>query len=307
MMFHSKTCLASAVCRGVNTFRSVRRFCRTGRSGRGWISGMPRRGFSLTEVMAALVILGFFSSSILVVMNRCMAWAATSAIRMQAFEVARENMEALLSLGSVEEMSEYGDSEKYPGIKWQTDVETFYEPVTSRMWVRGLCSAEYEDAEGQIQTIELEHWLTNVSKEQLLQLMEAEAAEKNKLAGMLIGSIEDTAAYAGVDVETIEKWLDNGLATVEDGSFVKENLDLYKDRGGAPTIEQQQSQVQSTDELVTPEELDSSMPDEQEPEPTPEEMEAWLDQTDPTTGLTNREVEEMSVEDLFELLMKRLR
>jgi len=145
-------------------------------------------------------------------------------------------------------------------------------------------------------------------REQLLQLMEAEAAEKNMLAGMLIGSIEDAAAYAGVDVETVEKWLDNGLATVEDGSFVKENLDLYKNSGGAPTVEQQQAQVQSTDELVTPEELEepnSSMPDEQEP--TPEEIETWLDQIEPTTGLTNREVEEMSVEDLFELLMKRLR
>ena len=87
-------------------------------------------GFGLMEAVAALVILTFFGSGVLVVINRCMAWAAESALRMQAFEVARENMEKLLASDLVKESSEYGDSEKYHDVKWQTDVETFYEPTT---------------------------------------------------------------------------------------------------------------------------------------------------------------------------------
>ena len=66
-----------------------------------------RKGFGLAEVVASLVIIGFISSGVLVVLNRCMAWAGDSSIRMHAFELARENMEKLLSLDRAEEMSEY--------------------------------------------------------------------------------------------------------------------------------------------------------------------------------------------------------
>ncbi|MFA5252310.1 MAG: type II secretion system protein, partial [Phycisphaerae bacterium] len=75
--------------------------------------------FSLVEVMTALIILALISSSVLVVINRCMASAADSSLRMQAFEVARDNMETLLSRDEVEETVEYGSSDKYPEIKWQ--------------------------------------------------------------------------------------------------------------------------------------------------------------------------------------------
>jgi hypothetical protein len=232
-----------------------------------------------------------------------MAWAADSAVRMRAFEVARENMEKLLSSDSLKEMSEYGDSEKYPGIKWQTDVETFYEPITSRMWVRGVCTAQYEDAAGEEQTIELTHWLTNLTKEQLLELTQRDDREKAMLAGQVLVSIEDAAAYAGVDVGTVEKWMDNGMLTLEDGSFVKQNLDLYKNSAGSPTAEQAQTQVQSEAELVkqgTGQEQGATS--SQEAEMTQEE---WLDEIDPTTGLTNRQLDQMNVQELFDLLMKR--
>jgi len=295
---------------------------RFGRCGRGAARG-GKKGFTLAEAVAALVILAFFSSGVLVVINRCMAWAADSAVRMRAFEVARDNMEKLLSSDSVKEMSEYGDSKKYPGIKWQTDVETFYEPITSRMWVRGVCTAQYEDAAGEEQTIELTHWLTNLTKEQLLALAQRDESEKAMLAGQVLVSVEDAAAYAGVDVATVEKWIDNGMLTLEDESFVKQNLDLYKNSGGSPTAEQMQTQVQSKAELVqqgtgqeegatggqeagmTQEErLDKTDPTtgRREAEMTQEE---WFDKIDPTTGLTNREVDQMSVQELFELLMKR--
>ena len=254
------------------------------------------------EAVAGLVILAFFAWGVLVVTNRCMAWAAESALRMQAFEVARENMEKLLSSDSVKESSESGESEKYPDVKWQTDIETFYEPITSRMWVRGVCRADYEDTSGELQTIELTHWLTNLSKEQLLEIMKGEEREKALLAGQLIETIEDAAAYAGVDVETVEQWLDNEMATLEDGSFVKQNLDLYKNAAGNPTIEQKQTQVTSEAELTRQESAQDVSPEEEMAS-----KEEWLDQTDPSTGLTNRELEDMSVQEIFDLLMQRLK
>src|SRR4030042_2169323 len=119
--------------------------------------------FSLVEAVTALIILALISSSVLVVINRCMTSAADSALRMQAFEVARDNMETLLSKDSVNETVEYGSSVKHPEIQWKTTVEIFYEPVMeqTQIWVRGICSAEYTDTAGEAQKIELTHWLTS--------------------------------------------------------------------------------------------------------------------------------------------------
>jgi prepilin-type N-terminal cleavage/methylation domain-containing protein len=163
MNFHFKTCDASCIVR-----RSLR--------------NTQKKAFSLIEVLTALAILALVSSSVLVVINRCMASAADSALRMQAFEVARDNMETLLSRDSVKEMVEYGSSDKYPEIQWQTTVETFYEPVTERMWVRAICSAEYTDMTGDVQTIGLTHWLANLTKKQLLQIIEERKKQKERLA-----------------------------------------------------------------------------------------------------------------------------
>ena len=83
------------------------------------------KAFSLVEVLMAVAILALTCSSVLVVIERCVTSAAESALRMRAFEVARENMEQLLASASVKESIEYGQSEKYPDIGWQTVVETF--------------------------------------------------------------------------------------------------------------------------------------------------------------------------------------
>ena len=92
---------------------------------------------------------------------------------MKAFEVARENMETLLSQNTVEQMVEYGTSDKYPEIKWQTTVELFYEPIIeqTQIWVRGICSAEYTDSAGEKRTVELTNWLTCLTREQLIQMI----------------------------------------------------------------------------------------------------------------------------------------
>jgi len=137
-----------------------------------------RRAFSLAEVMVALIILAFICSAVSVVIDRCMASAADLTARMQAFEVARDNMEKLLASASVSEMSDYGSSDKYPEIQWQTTIETFYESLASRIWLQAVCSAEYTDTAGNTQTIKLTHWLTDIDKGQLLDIIREKQKEK---------------------------------------------------------------------------------------------------------------------------------
>jgi hypothetical protein len=132
--------------------------------------------FTLVEVVTALIILALICSSVLVVVNRCTASAADSELRMRAFEVARDNMETLLSKNSVENSVEYGSSAKYPEIKWQNTVELFYEPAMEQkqIWVKAICSAEFIDASGKTQTIELTQWLTGLTRQQLIQMLKQE-------------------------------------------------------------------------------------------------------------------------------------
>ena len=210
---------------------------------------LNKSGFSLVEVLTALSILALISSSVLVVISRSAASGADSALRMQAFEVARENMEKLLSLQSVEEMVEYGESALYPEITWETVVETFYEPVTSGMWLRGVCSAQYIDSEGFEQEVELTHWLTDLTENQLLDIKSREDAE-DLLASQLLATIEEAADYAGVDIEVIQNWLDNGLLKTDEGSFVRMNLDIFMINNGQPSEEDKNLQVRSEAELL---------------------------------------------------------
>ena len=252
---------------------------------------LSKPAFTLIEVMAALSILALICSSVLVVINRCVVSGADSALRMQAFEVARENMERLLALQSVEEMVEYGDSDIYPEITWQTVVETFYEPITSRMWLRGVCSGQYIDSEGREQTVELAHWLTDLTKNQLLDVMSRED-EEGQLAAQLIATIEEAAEYAGVDVETIEGWLENGLLKTREGFFVRMNLDIYQINNGQPSAEDKKQQVQSEAELIKLMEEQGTLGGGQ-------------DDIDPKTGLTYEELKEMDVSEVWELMKNR--
>lgn len=171
------------------------------RRGRG-----ARGAFSLVEVLGALAILALAGSSVLVVINRCMVSVANTKLRMQAFEVARENMEMLLSMDAVEEMVDYGESEEYPEITWDLTVERFNltanlggvvpdlltdpmnnllmdqsmfpaspndvnePPPGSQSWVRAVSVAEYTDPEGEVQTVELIQWLTKLSEQQAQQM-----------------------------------------------------------------------------------------------------------------------------------------
>ena len=51
------------------------------------------------------------------------------------------------------------------------------------------------------------------------------------LAGQVLVTVEDAAAYAGVDVATVEKWIDNGMLTLENvGEFAMVQSALGKSR-----------------------------------------------------------------------------
>jgi len=198
-------------------------------------------------------------------------------------------MEALLSKDSVKETIEYGASDKYPDIAWQTVVETFYEPITASMWLRGICSAEFTDTTGQKQTVELIHWLTGLTKEQLMQIMNQQNEEL--LTAQLLETVEEAAEYADVSDETIEQWLDNGMLTTESGSFIKSNLDLYKRTDGNPSLEEKNQQISSEADLVR-QNAEQNLPGSQE-------------DIDPKTGLTYEELEKMDISEIWDILKEK--
>lgn len=193
------------------------------------------RAFTLIEAVMAIAILAAITSSVLVVMNRCVTAAIDIRIRTQAFEIARENMEKLLASASLSDMTEFGYSEQNPDIQWQTTVQSFYEPVTSRMWMEAVCSATYPDSNNEQQTVELTHWLTDLTKEQIQkildqQLKEAEFMDQTQYEEYISQMQELTTEYLeeqGLDVdaylEFIEQqqqerldWLDNNEYNEED-------------------------------------------------------------------------------------------
>ncbi len=201
-------------------------------------------GFSLIETTAALVILSFFTTGILVVINRCVSGTADMALRRHAFQLVRNKMEDLLSSSSVRTMEEYGFSEVYPEVEWKTTVETFYEPVGGRMWTRAICSAEYPDSSGEYQSVELIHWLSNITQSQLAMILQERQKLKDEARRLLIDTLDRAAEYAETDEGTILEWIDKGMQLTEEGLFIKGQLDLYLRTNGEPTSEEIRRQAE---------------------------------------------------------------
>lgn len=254
-------------------------------------------GFTLVEVLTALAILGLVSSSVLLVVDRCVSSAADSGLRMEAFELARENMEQVLIRSSVEETVDYGRSEKYPGVSWQTVIEAFPEPVNGQMWVRAVCSAEYTDSKGESQTVELVHWLAALTDQQTEQLMDGEDMERLEVEQM-ISTAEDAAEYAGVDAETLSQWVENGLLTAGDGRFIKYNIDVFTKSQGEPSAEEKAGQVKSIEELA----MALRTIQKGANRTGGESQDSGID---PLTGASYEELEKMDVGEVIELLRQR--
>jgi prepilin-type N-terminal cleavage/methylation domain-containing protein len=206
-------------------------------------------GFTLLEVLTALAILALASSSVLLVIDRCVNSASDSARRMEAFQLARENLEQVLIRDSVEESVEYGTSDIYPDMSWQTVIEAFPEPVNGQMWVRAVCTAEYKDSKDQDQKVELTHWIAELTDQQAGALMSEEEMAKLE-AEQTLTTASDAAKYARINAETLQQWVDNGLLMTEDGGFFKYNLDLFIDSNGEPSEQDKAKQVESIEELA---------------------------------------------------------
>ena len=185
----------------------------------------------------------------LVVVSRNTSVAADSVYRMEAFELARENMERILTSTELSEMVDFGTSEVHPNITWQTVVEAFSEPSEGAMWLCAVCTAAFIDSTGESQQVELVHWLAPLSEQQAAQFMEGEENESLS-AEQLIEGNENAAEYAKVDVDTIEKWLGNGLVVTSDGSFLRYNLDIFVRGKGNPSEAARAKQVHSLEELA---------------------------------------------------------
>ena len=243
----------------------------------------------------AVAILALVSSSILLVVDRCLGSASDSALRMEAFQLARENMEKILSSNSVEETVDYGSSDKYPDISWQTVIEAFSEPVSGKMWIRAICSADYSDSTGEKQTVELEHWITELTDQQANQLAGQPGSIEELTAEQVLETSEAAAEYAGVDVETIEKWVEEGLVTLKDGAFIKHNIDVYVRSEGKPTAAERKQQVKSIEELA------ATLKSRQEGEETTDQVRS-PDGKDRLTGLPQEQLDKMGVGDVMKLL-----
>ena len=144
---------------------------------------------------------------------------------------------------------DYGTSEKYPDISWQTVIEGFPEPVSSQMWVRAVCSADYVDSKGEKQKVELVHWLTQLTDQQAGQLVGQQDLEKLEME-QVMKTDEEAAAYAKIDTDTLRKWVEDGLVKTQEDAFLRYNLDVFIRSQGNPTPEEKAQQVESVQDLA---------------------------------------------------------
>jgi type II secretory pathway pseudopilin PulG len=142
-------------------------------------SDKSRFGFTIPEVTGALVVLGLVCAMIFPIIQNAMQAYSLNSAKLEAFQVARENMENLIAAGTVTESVEYGISEMNPNIEWETAVEPF--DLEGGMWVRAVCSATYFDANDQPQKVELVHWLSELPKDIAQKIMNDRMRDANEM------------------------------------------------------------------------------------------------------------------------------
>ena len=148
----------------------------------------------MIEIMAALAILVAIGVSVLTVINNCIEKTIDNELKMQAFAVARENMEMVLGSTTVSEMVEFGSLEENPDIQWEIAVEPFSEPITSKMWIRAVSSASYTAASGERENIEFTHWITDLTEKQIKQIEDQRQEELDNMDDLGENPYGDDAA-----------------------------------------------------------------------------------------------------------------
>jgi type II secretory pathway pseudopilin PulG len=175
-----------------------------------------RSAFTFVEVVAAVVLLSIMIASVLVMMDRFVASIGDMRLRQQAFELARSNMETLLSEAKLPDIYEYGESETNPDVLWETTVEPFYEPFKNRMWIRAVCSGSFINSKDEEEKVELEHWITSLTAAQIKQILAQQETESAYMDLLHEGQYTDpqltTIAYleeAQLDVEAYKGLLED--------------------------------------------------------------------------------------------------
>lgn len=148
-------------------------------------------GFTLVEIAAAIILIAMMLTSAMIILDNLTGALSDLRLRRVAFELAREKMEALLAEKKLQDQLEYGVDEVWPEIQWQKTVEPFYEPVTNQMWIRAICKTTYTDSKGKNQSVELEHWITNLPPGLVKQILDYQKAQQEYLA-----LLNDTASSA---------------------------------------------------------------------------------------------------------------
>gem|GEM_PF-5744915 len=168
-----------------------------------------RTAFTLIEIVAAITVLALIVSTSLVIINNCLEATVDLRMRRAAFDLARDNMEKLLGATALSESIEYGDSNDVEGLTWETRVETFYEPHTVRMWIKAVCLASWYDTKGELQTIEFTQWLTDLSQQDIANILRRQQAQQEALDEQMLEEVQalykqildarDTADTQGYD------------------------------------------------------------------------------------------------------------
>ncbi len=145
-------------------------------------SSYSKGGFTLIEALTALVIVGFICGTVLVVINDCVDSISDQSSRLEAIEVARENIEFLISQSMLKESVETGISEVYPGIEWVMSVEVVQFPMTNKLWMKAVSSANFYNSNNELEEIKFERWLAPLTAQQEKLIMNDRQREQDYLS-----------------------------------------------------------------------------------------------------------------------------
>lgn len=131
------------------------------------------KAFTLVEVCAAVVIVGFITASVMIVIHNCIDATIDLKLRGQAFEIAREKMELVLASDKLKEQADSGISDRNPEIDWEIVIEADTiadDSDSSQIWLKAISTANYTDSKGEMQNVELVHWVAGLSPQQMKQI-----------------------------------------------------------------------------------------------------------------------------------------
>lgn len=237
-----------------------------------------------------MALLSIMISSVLVLMNNYVGAVIDMRLRQQAFELARSNMEMLLSESKLSDIYDYGESETNPDIQWETIVEPFYEPYKNRMWIRAVCSAFFIDSKGEEQDVELEHWITNLTAAQIKQILVQQEVEEEYMSLLQEGQYTDiqqtTLAYLEqeeLDVAAYKEFLEqqrrqkleyldkNGMRGYDEFlEELEEEENIFLEGLGMNFDDYNTNFVPNYEPPVTQNQPDDFNPDPDRPEPDPD-------------------------------------